>query len=182
MSQERHMTSLWHREANRMVMRLPGRRGGERSVAPVEVARPAGPERVVERVALDVLDRLLARPGKAGGAELRGRLAVERLLDPCLLLALEERVVLEGIAAVQVRVERHCVVEPGIPGSQLQVLPDGLREGRLRGDRCVFEFGHDATVDSSARASRKPCTSRIFAPFVTFARPKIVRRWRGATP
>src|SRR5262249_3589828 len=74
-----------------------------RSVAPVEIARAPCPECRVERGAFDVLDRLLAWPGKSLGAQLGGRLAVERLLDPGLLLALEQRMVLERIAG-QVRV------------------------------------------------------------------------------
>src|SRR6516165_6230495 len=74
--------------------------------------------------------------------ELHRGLPVERLLDPGLLLALEERVVLERIASAQVGVEGHRAVETGIPGPELEVLPDRLGEGGLDGRRWIFEIGH----------------------------------------
>src|SRR5262249_17410136 len=100
------------------------------------------PECRVERGAFDVLDRLLAWPGKSLGAQLGGRLAVERLLDPGLLLALEQRMVLERIAG-QVRVERHRVGETCVSSLQIEGLPDRLREQRLVVDgHGLFEFRH----------------------------------------
>ena len=85
------------------------RRYRTRSVAPVEVARTARPEGLVQRGALGVLDvvtspRSLRRAREAGGAQVGGRLAVDRLLDPGLFLTLEERVVLQRIA-VEIAVE-----------------------------------------------------------------------------
>ena len=92
-----------------------------------------GPECLVERsalCALDVLDRLLARPRKAIGAQLRGRLSVHGLLDPRLLLALEERVVLERIA-IEIAIDRHVVVEARILALEREMLPDRLCEAGL---------------------------------------------------
>src|SRR6188472_3173520 len=66
-------------------------------LAPVEVARTA-PEVAVERRPLGDhgLDSVLARPrkGQGVGAQFDGGLAVEGLLDPSLLLRLEQRVIL----------------------------------------------------------------------------------------
>src|SRR4029450_13878863 len=100
------------------------------SVAPVEVAWASGPERFVERRALDVLRRPPPRPWKPVRAQLRGGLSIHRLLDPCLLLALEERMVLERIA-VEVAIDRHLVVEIRISAFELEMLPDRLCEAGL---------------------------------------------------
>src|SRR5918992_3880373 len=115
------------------------------SVAPVEVARAAGPERLVEGGAFRVLDRLLAGPREPLGArvEIGCGLAVERLLDARLLLALEERVVLERVL-VQVRIERHLVIEAGVPSLEVEVVADRVCEQRVRLHDGVFEVRHDA--------------------------------------
>jgi len=105
-------------------------RGVGSSVAPVEIAGTPGPECLVERSALDVLDGLLARPRKAIGAQLGGRLSVHGLLDPRLLLALEERMVLERIA-IEIAIDRHVVVEARILALEREMLPDRLCEAGL---------------------------------------------------
>src|SRR3989304_10059801 len=100
-------------------------------VAPVEVARPSRPKRFVQCGALYVLGGLLARPRQPLGTELSCRLTVHRLLDACLLLALEEGVVLELIT-VEIAVERHLGVEIRVAALQLQMLANRLRERGLR--------------------------------------------------
>ena len=109
-------------------------RADDRSRASRRARRP----RVV-----DILDRLLARPRESLGRQLDGSryLAVQRLLDPRLLLALEQRVVLE-LVAVQVAVERHVAVEPGVTGLEVEVLADRLGEEGLRVHGLIFEFRH----------------------------------------
>src|ERR687888_410405 len=91
-----------------------------RLVAPVEISA-AAPEALVG-AGTCVLLGVLAGPGEHGRLGRDGRLlAVHRLLEPCLLLRLEERVVVEGIF-VLVQREGHGVVEPGVALLQLEVI------------------------------------------------------------
>ena len=80
-------------------------------------------------------------PRESLGAHRLGRLAVHRLLDAGLLLALEERVILERIA-VQVRLERHRSRELGVAFLEVEVLPDRRSEEGLRLDSWFFEIRH----------------------------------------
>jgi hypothetical protein len=58
---------------------------------------------------------------------------VHRLLDPRLLLGLEERVVLEGVLD-PVALEGHLIVEPGVLALELEVVLDHVCEQR----RCLY--------------------------------------------
>jgi len=100
--------------------RRPGRRAT--SVAPVEVARLA-PEPGFLR------HRLLGGPGVLfqGLRSDRPLLAVHRLLEPRLLLGLEERMILERIL-VLVPIERYLGLELGVPLLQLEMILDHLCE------------------------------------------------------
>ena len=55
--------------------------------------------------------------------------AVHRLLDPGLLLGLEQRVVLERIL-VLVPLDRHARIERRVALLQIEVIPDHLSEQR----------------------------------------------------
>ena len=71
------------------------------------------------------------RPVERGLVRLDADDAVHRVLDPRLLLGLEERVVLERIL-VHVLAERHLVLERRVAPLQLQMLLDDLGEHRRR--------------------------------------------------
>ena len=58
--------------------------------------------------------------------------AVHRVFEARLLFGLEERMILEWVGG-QVPLERHLVLEGGVPPLQLEVLLDDLCEHR----RCV---------------------------------------------
>src|SRR6266540_1557521 len=104
-------------------------------VAPVEVAA-AAPETLFG-VRACMLRGVLAGPGENGrlGRD-SGLLAVHRLLQPGLLLGLEERMVVEGVVALVLR-ERHRLLELRVPLSQLEVILNDLREQR----RCLNRHG-----------------------------------------
>src|SRR5262245_23320786 len=104
-------------------------RGRGALLAPVEVARPA-PEALVERGPLERLVVLLtlAGPGQGGG-RLGCLDPLERLLETRLLLALEERVVLERVLD-RVVVDRHRTVQLGVALLEVEVLLDRAGEGR----------------------------------------------------
>ena len=59
------------------------------------------------------------------------RLTVEGLLDPSLLLGLEQRVILERILDL-IAVERHLPIEVRVLLLQLEVILDHARKGRSR--------------------------------------------------
>src|SRR3990172_2762381 len=107
-----------------------------RLVAPVEVARLA-PETLALfglGLGLGLGHRgrrvgLLAGPGHGRGLERDGGLAVHRLLEPGLLLGLDQRVVLERILGLVV-VERHVAVEVGVAALQVEVVLDHACEER----------------------------------------------------
>src|SRR6266540_2149159 len=103
---------------------------GEGLIAPVEVARLATPEAVLEVGARRsrVLDRrsLLAGP-RTGWAD--GRLAVHGLFETCLLLGLEERMVLERVFGL-VDVQRHPRVERGVLLLEREMFLDRLCKQR----------------------------------------------------
>src|SRR5262245_23168194 len=102
-------------------------------VAPVEVAR-ATPEAALGRLLLPLLGGLA---GPRAGGDLGddvGLDAVHRLLDPRLLLALDERVVLERVLD-RVVLDLHRVFEVRVLLLQLQVILDDLREERRRLNR-----------------------------------------------
>ena len=134
-------------------------------VAPVEVAR-ARPEASSEALAVGVLfscgfvDRgsSLERVLRGGRPVERGRLvhdrlgAVHRVLDPGLLLGLEERVVLERVVG-HVPLERHLVLERRVAPLELEVLLDHLREQRLSVDWTMFLL----LIDRHLPASLTPC-------------------------
>ena len=61
--------------------------------------------------------------GKRERVQLDRRLAVEGLLDPSLLLGLEQRMILERILDL-VAIERHLAVEIGVLLLQLEVILD----------------------------------------------------------
>ena len=69
------------------------------------------------------LGGVLARPGQRQGVQFDGGLAVECLLDPSLLLRLEQRMILERILDLIV-VERHVAVELRVLLLQLEMILD----------------------------------------------------------
>src|SRR2546421_3165355 len=107
------------------------REGRKGLVAPVEVARTAPEPGVVLRRRL--LVDLLAGPRRRhrAGDGCRHR-AVERVLDPGLLLGLEERMVVERVRDL-VAAERHRVLEPGVALLELEVVLDHTGKDR----RCL---------------------------------------------
>src|SRR6476659_1351071 len=144
-------------------------------VAPVEVAGAAvAPEgRLLDRgdgrrlagLGRYLFDRLLTRPDanvlEARVAEVRLH-AVHRLLDSRLLLALEQRMVLERVSVALVVLDRHRATEPRVPLLQIEVFLDDLRENR----RCLYRHkvssrgvvlvvgGHDNGPCSGTRVRR----------------------------
>src|SRR4051794_15247233 len=92
-------------------------------VAPVEVARLA-PEAFL--LGLRLVSRPRERSALLGDARL---LAVHRLLDPSLLLRLEERVVLERVVGL-VAVDRELTLELRVLLLQLEMVLDDLCEQR----------------------------------------------------
>src|SRR5581483_9828737 len=109
----------------------------ESLVAPVEVAcaidRPESVGlRVVDLGCGRVLRGLLAGPGQRLVGD-EGGLPVHRLLEPGLLLGLEQRMVLERIVRLVV-LDRHVAVERGVALLELQMVSDDLREVR----RCLY--------------------------------------------
>src|SRR4029453_7229423 len=136
-------------------------------VAPVEIST-AAPQPLFCGGA-SVLFGLRARPGRDGRLSPDGRLlTVHRLLQPCLLLGLEERVVVERIL-VLVQRERHRVLEPGVAFLQLEVILNDLREQR----RCLNRHGASCWWGTGVAAQR-----RILAPASAFPQPGAPYRAR----
>src|SRR4029453_13760369 len=102
-------------------------------IAPVEV--PTAPPEPFFRLCLDVLDGFLARPGEGRVVAVDRRLlTIHRLLEPSLLLRLEEGMVVEGIDRLVVA-DRHRVLELLIPLLELEVVLDHFGEHRRRLNR-----------------------------------------------
>src|SRR5882724_175926 len=106
-------------------------RTNEPLVAPVEVAA-AAPEAFLGIRAGGLLGRLLAGPREHRRLGSDNRfLAVHGLFEACLLLGLEQRVIVERIRGLVVT-ERHRLLELGVPLLQLEMILDDLGKDRRR--------------------------------------------------
>src|SRR6476469_8625478 len=104
---------------------------GERLVAPVEVPT-AAPQAFLGFRAGGVLCSLLAGPGEHRGLGADSCLvAVHGFFEACLLLGLEQWVIVERIGGF-VMTDRHRLLEPGVPLLQLEMILDDLCEDRRR--------------------------------------------------
>src|SRR5438876_5626230 len=105
-------------------------RADEPLVAPVEVAAAAPQAFLGFRCGL--LRGLLARPGQDSRLGIHSRhLAVHGLFEACLLLGLEQWVVVERIRVLVVT-ERHRLLELGVPLLQLEMILNDLGEDPRR--------------------------------------------------
>src|SRR2546429_7359130 len=105
-------------------------RADEPLVAPVEVAAAAPQAFLGFRCGL--LRGLLARPGQDSRLGIDSRhVAVHDVCEACLLLGLEQWVVVEGIRVLVVT-ERHRLLELGVPLLQLEMILNDLGEDRRR--------------------------------------------------
>ena len=119
-------------------------------------------------------ERVVGRPRQRRRRVDDRLLAAHRVLDPGLLLALEERVVLERIL-VEVARERHLRLQRGVPALELEVILDDLRELRGSLNRHAFDSSVWCGVPDSAAANALRAEGPSVAP-----RPAALCRQRTA--
>ena len=154
-------------------------RGGQ---SPQSKSRDSRPQRLSSRSAgrdaRAFSTVAVSSPGHGPAATTAGS-PVHRLLEPRLLLGLEERVVLEGVLGL-VDVQGHLRVERGVLLLQLEMLLDRLREQRRAFDRHDFSsWGASFEAPSLAPSAERLCaklTSRLPSGFSKNGRMARLRR------